>query len=107
MFFDNKKYFEFVDLCRKNDINVPIIPGLKILSSRSQLIALPKIFHIDLPQDLFVELEKCKDDKAVKEIGIKWCIEQSKELKKAKVPCLHYYTMGTSDSTKRVAKEVF
>jgi methylenetetrahydrofolate reductase (NADPH) len=107
MFFDNKKYFEFVDLCRKNDINVPIIPGLKILSSRSQLIALPKIFHIDLPQDLFVELEKCRDDKAVKEIGIKWCIEQSKELKKANVPCLHYYTMGTSDSTKRVAKEVF
>ena len=107
MFFDNKKYFEFVDLCRKSDINVPIIPGLKILSSRSQLIALPKIFHIDLPQDLFVELEKCKDDKAVKEVGIKWCTAQSKELKKAGVPCLHYYTMGTSDSTKRVAKEVF
>ncbi len=107
MFFDNKKYFEFVDLCRKNEINVPIIPGLKILSSKAQLIALPKIFHIDLPQDLFVELEKCKDDKAVKEIGIQWCIEQSKELKKAGAPCLHYYTMGTSDSTKRVAKEVF
>lgn len=107
MFFDNKKYFEFVDLCRKNDIHVPIIPGLKILTSKSQLVALPKIFHIDLPQDMFVELEKCKDDKAVKEIGIKWCIEQSKELKKAGVPCLHYYTMGTSDSTKRVAKEVF
>lgn len=107
MFFDNKKYFEFVDLCRKNDINVPIIPGLKILSSRSQLISLPKIFHIDLPQDLFVELEKCKDDKAIKEIGVKWCIQQSKELKKAGVPCLHYYTMGTSESTKKVAKEVF
>lgn len=107
MFFDNKKYFEFVDLCRKNDINIPIIPGLKILSSRSQLIALPKIFHIDLPQDLYVELEKCKDDKAVKEIGIDWCIQQSKELKKAGVPCLHYYTMGASDSTKRVAREVF
>ncbi|MCD6020001.1 MAG: 5,10-methylenetetrahydrofolate reductase [Bacteroidetes bacterium] len=107
MFFDNKKYFEFVDICRQNDITIPIIPGLKILSSRSQLIALPKIFHIDLPQDLFVELEKCKDDKAVKEIGIQWCIEQSKELKKAGVPCLHYYTMGTSDSTKRVAREVF
>jgi len=107
MFFDNKKYFEFVDLCRKNDINVPIIPGLKILTSKSQLVALPKIFHIDLPQDMYVELEKCKDDKAVKEVGIKWCIEQSKELKKAGVPCLHYYTMGTSDSTKRVAKEVF
>lgn len=107
MFFDNKKYFEFVDLCRKNDIHVPIIPGLKILTSKSQLVALPKIFHIDLPQDMYVELEKCKDDKAVKEVGIKWCIEQSKELKKAGVPCLHYYTMGTSDSTKRVAKEVF
>jgi len=107
MFFDNKKYFEFVDLCRKNEINVPIIPGLKILTSKSQLVALPKIFHIDLPQDMYVELEKCKDDKAVKEVGIKWCIEQSKELKKAGVPCLHYYTMGTSESTKRVAKEVF
>lgn len=107
MFFDNKKYFEFVDTCRKNDINVPIIPGLKILSSRSQLVALPKVFHIDLPQDLFVELEKCKDDKAVKQVGIEWCIAQSKELKAAKVSCLHYYTMGTSESTKRVAKEVF
>src|SRR6201988_1633020 len=107
MFFDNKKYFEFVDTCRKNDINVPIIPGLKILSSRSQLVALPKIFHIDLPQDLFVELEKCKDDKAVKQVGIEWCIAQSKELKAANVACLHYYTMGTSESTKRVAKEVF
>lgn len=107
MFFDNKKYFEFVELCRQNGINVPIIPGLKILSSRKQLIALPKVFHIDLPQDLFVELEKCKDDKAVKEVGVKWCIQQSKELKKAGVPCLHYYTMGTSESTKRVAKEVF
>lgn len=107
MFFDNKKYFEFVDLCRKSGINVPVIPGLKILSSRSQLIALPKIFHIDLPQDLYVELEKCKDDKAVKEVGIKWCIQQSQELKKSGVPCLHYYTMGTSDSTRRVAKEVF
>lgn len=107
MFFDNKKYFEFVEACKKNDINVPIIPGLKILSSRSQLVALPKIFHIDLPQDLFVELEKCKDDKAVKQVGIEWCIAQSKELKAAKVSCLHYYTMGTSESTKRVAKEVF
>ncbi len=107
MFFDNKKYFDFVDLCRQNGINVPIIPGLKILSSRKQLIALPKVFHIDLPQDLYVELEKCKDDKAVKEVGVKWCIQQSKELKKAGVPCLHYYTMGTSESTKRVAKEVF
>lgn len=107
MFFNNQKYFEFVEECRKNDIHVPIIPGLKILSSRKQLIALPKVFHIDLPQDLYVDLEKCKDDKSVKEVGIEWCIQQSRELKKAGVPCLHYYTMGTSESTKRVAKEVF
>jgi len=107
MFFDNKKYFEFVENCRKNDIHIPIIPGLKMLSSRKQLVGLPKVFHIDLPQDLYVELEKCKDDKQVKEVGIQWCIQQSKELIKAGVPCLHYYTMGTSESTKRVAQEVF
>ena len=102
-----EKYFEFVDVCKQNGINVPIIPGLKIFSSKKQLTALPKIFHIDIPQPFYEELEKCKDDKQIKEVGIKWCIEQSKELKKANVPCLHYYTMGTSDSTKRVAKEVF
>jgi len=107
MFFDNKKYFDFVDLCRKNDINVPIIPGLKILSNRKQITTLPKIFHIDIPQAFYEELEKCKDDKQIKEVGIKWCIEQSKELVKANVPCLHFYTMGASESTKAVAKEVF
>jgi methylenetetrahydrofolate reductase (NADPH) len=107
MFFDNRKYFDFVDLCRKNGINVPIIPGIKILTGKKQLTALPKIFHIDLPQPFFEELEKCKDDKAVKQVGIEWCIQHSKELLKANVPCLHYYTMGTSETTKAVAKEVF
>jgi methylenetetrahydrofolate reductase (NADPH) len=107
MFFDNKKYFDFVDLCRKNGINVPIIPGLKILSSKKQITTLPKIFHIDIPQPFYEELEKCSTDKQVREAGVKWCIEQSKELVKAKVPCLHFYTMGTSDSTRAVAKEVF
>jgi len=107
MFFDNKKYFDFVDLCKKNGINVPIIPGLKILSTRKQITTLPKIFHIDIPQPFYEELEKCKDDKAVKEAGIKWCIQQSKELVKANVSCLHFYTMGTSEATKAVAKEVF
>ena len=107
MFFDNKKYFDFVELCRKNGITVPIIPGLKILTSKSQITTLPKIFHIDIPQAFYEELEKCKDDKAVREVGIKWCIEQSKELVKANVPCLHYYTMGASETTKAVAKEIF
>jgi methylenetetrahydrofolate reductase (NADPH) len=107
MFFDNKKYFDFVDLCRANGINVPILPGLKILSSRKQITSLPKIFHIDIPQPFYEELEKCKDDKEIKQAGIKWCIEQSKELVKANVPCLHFYTMGTSEATKAVAREVF
>jgi methylenetetrahydrofolate reductase (NADPH) len=107
MFFDNKKYFEFVDLCRKNGVTVPIIPGLKILSSKKQITTLPKIFHIDIPQPFYEELEKCKTDAQVKEVGLQWCIEQSKELVKANVPCLHFYTMGASEATKRVAKEVF
>ncbi len=107
MFYDNQKYFDFVDLCRKSGINVPIIPGLKILSSKKQIVSLPKIFHIDIPQPFYEELEKCKDDKQIKEAGIKWCIQQSKELIKANVPCLHFYTMGASESTKMVAKEVF
>lgn len=107
MFFDNQKYFEFVKLCRDSKINVPIIPGLKILSTKAQIKALPKIFKIDIPHDFYEMLEKCKDDKEVKEVGIKWCIQQSKELVKANVPCVHFYTMGTSESTRKVAKEVF
>ena len=107
MFFDNSKYFEFVELCKKNGINVPIIPGLKILSNKAQIKALPKIFKIDIPHDFYEALEKCKDDKAVKEVGINWCIQQSKELMKANVPCIHFYTMGTSEVTRRVAKEIF
>lgn len=107
MFFDNQKYFEFVDLCHKNGITVPIIPGLKILSSKKQIASLPKIFHIDIPQEFYEELEKCKDDKAIREAGIRWCTKQSKELMKANVPCIHFYTMGASDATKQVAKEIF
>lgn len=107
MFFDNAKFFEFVAKCREMGINVPIIPGLKILTQKKQLISLPKIFHIDIPQDLYMAAEKCKTDAEVKEVGIQWCIQQSKELVKANVPCLHFYTMGTSESTRRVASEVF
>lgn len=107
MFFDNKKYFDFVDLCRKNGITVPIIPGLKILSSRKQITALPKVFHIDIPQPFYEQLEICKDDKAIKQVGIEWCIAQSRELIKAGAPCLHFYTMGASEATKAVAKHVF
>lgn len=107
MFYDNQKYFEFVDMCRKNNINVPIIPGLKILTTKGQIKALPKIFKIDIPNDFYEILEKCKDDAEVKKAGIEWCIAQCKELVKANVPCLHFYTMGTSETTRKVAKEIF
>jgi methylenetetrahydrofolate reductase (NADPH) len=107
MFYDNQKYYDFVEQCRKNDINVPIIPGLKILSSKSQIKVLPKIFKIDIPDEFYGILEKCKDDAAVKQAGIEWCIHQCKELVKMNVPCLHFYTMGTSESTRKVAKAIF
>ena len=107
MFFDNKKFFNFVEKCREMGINVPIIPGLKPLATKKQLVALPKIFHIDLPEDLVNAVEACKDDKAVKQVGIEWAIQQSKELKAAGVPVLHYYTMGLSEATKAIASKVF
>jgi len=107
MFFDNQKYFEFEKLCRNGGINVPIIPGLKILSNKKQITALPKIFQCDIPQPFYEELEKCKNDAEIKALGIEWCIQQSKELVKAGIPCLHFYTMGSSDATHAVAREVF
>ncbi len=107
MFFDNSKYFEFLDKCKEMKINVPIIPGLKILTTKKQATLLAKIFKIDIPQALLEQIEKCKNDAEVKEVGIEWCIQQSKELIKHKSPCLHYYTMGTSEATRRVASEVF
>jgi methylenetetrahydrofolate reductase (NADPH) len=107
MFFDNKKYFDFVDLCKQHGVSIPIIPGLKPLATKKQLYALPKIFHIDIPEALSEAAENAKNDEAVKQIGIEWCIEQSKELRKANVPVLHYYTMGKSEATYKIAKEVF
>jgi len=107
MFFDNKKYFDFVKLCRENGIGIPIIPGLKPFATQKQLFALPKIFHIDIPDDLVAQVEKAKNNQEVVQIGIDWCIQQSKELKAAGVPVLHYYTMGKSEATYAVAKEVF
>lgn len=107
MFFDNLKYFEFVKSCRENEIDVPIIPGLKPLTTRKQATILPKTFKIDLPDDLLDEIEKCDSDAKVKEAGIEWCINQSKELMTFGVPCLHYYTMGSPEITRRIASQVF
>lgn len=107
MFFDNKKYFEFVEKCRAADINVPIIPGLKPITTKKQMTFLPSIFHVDMPDDLVDELEKCKDNAAVREVGVDWAIQQSKELKEAGVPCLHYYTMSRSKVTRKIAEALF
>lgn len=107
MFFDNQKYFQFVDKCRAEGINIPIIPGLKPLAVKKQLNALPHRFHVDLPEDLIKAVIACKDNVAVKAVGVEWCIAQSKELMKAGVPFLHYYSMGKSDNIKAIAKAVF
>jgi len=107
MFFDNAQYFEFLKKCKEQNIVVPIIPGLKIITTKKQATILPKIFKIDIPHELLMQIEKCKTDAEVKEAGIEWCINQSKELISAGVPCLHYYTMGTSEVTRRVASKVF
>ena len=107
MFFDNKKYFDFVEKCREAGIHVPIIPGIKPITAKGQVTALPKVFHIDLPEELTDEVEKCRDNASVKEVGIEWCIQQSKELIQFGVPTLHFYSMGKSDPIYRIAKELF
>ena len=106
MFFDNQKFFDFVKKCRENGINVPIIPGLKPITTRKQLSVLPRIFHVDIPTALSEELTRCKNDDDSEKVGTEWLIEQSKELKKFGVPVLHYYTLGKPRVIKNVVKEL-
>lgn len=107
MFFDNQKYFDFVKSCRDIGIEVPIVPGLKPITTKRQITLLPDLFHIDIPEALSTELEKCKDNDAARQVGIEWAIQQSKELIEFGVPTLHYYSMGKSLSVYEVAREVF
>lgn len=107
MFFDNKKFFEFVEKCRSEGITVPIIPGLKPLATKKQLNLIPHRFHVDLPEELILEVIKCKDNDHVREVGIEWCINQSIELQKAGIPVLHYYSMGKSENIRTIASKVF
>lgn len=107
MFFDNQKFFDFVKKCRENDINVPIIPGLKPVSALSQLVNLPKIFHIDLPEDLVEAVQGCKTAKDVKQVGTEFMIKQCKELIDFGVPVLHFYTMGKPEQTRQIAEAIF
>ena len=107
MFFDNQKYFDFVEAAREIGITVPIIPGIKPIAVKRHLQLLPQVFRIDLPQELIEAVDGCKNNKAVRQVGVEWCIQQSKELKDAGVPVLHYYSMGKSDNIKAIAEQLF
>ena len=107
MFFDNEKYYAFVDRCRAEGITVPIIPGIKPIVFKNQLTVLPKIFRSDIPEPFATELRKCKTDDEAKAVGVEWCIQQCKDLIAHGVPSLHFYTMMATDSVYKVAKEVY
>jgi methylenetetrahydrofolate reductase (NADPH) len=107
MFFDNKKYFEYVESCRNAGIHIPIVPGLKPLTKQYQLSSIPRHFYINLPDDLVSAFISAKTMEAKRQVGIEWCVAQSQELKAAGVPCLHYYTMGDVDTIKKIAESVF
>ena len=106
MFFDNQKYFSFVEKCRAAGIEVPIIPGIKPLASKRQMSMLPHKFFVDLPDELASEVMKCKTNADVKALGVEWAIHQSQELIKYGVPVLHYFSMGKSDSIRDIVKVV-
>lgn len=107
MFFDNSKYYAFVDRCRAEGITVPVIPGIKPIVFKNQLTVLPKIFRSEIPEEFASELRRCKDDAEAREAGVEWCIAQCKDLIAHGVPSLHFYTMMASESVYRVAKEVY
>ena len=107
MFFDNRRYFDFVDRCRAAGITVPIIPGIKPLTSLTQQSLLPKTFHIDFPMELAEAFRRCKSNEDVKALGIEWGIAQARELKKAGVPSIHFYSMNASASIEAIAKAVY
>lgn len=107
MFFDNRRYFDFVDRCRDNGINVPIIPGIKPLTTATQLSVLPQVFHVDLPDELVAAVEAAKTKEQVREAGIAWCTRQAEELLDGGVPTLHFYTMGKANPTVEIARRVF
>ncbi|MDF2455005.1 MAG: metF [Cytophagaceae bacterium] len=107
LFYDNSKFFAFEKKCKEMGINIPIIPGLKPLSTRKQLSILPSIFYVNMPDALVKAVNDCTTDEQVRQVGIEWCIQQSKELKAAGVPVLHYYTMGKSEAVYAIAKELF
>ena len=107
LFYDNEKFFDFVSKCRDIGIEVPIIPGIKPITNLRHLSFIPKFFHVNFPEAFSNELEKCKNDEEVKQVGIEWTTAQCKELVKADIPVIHFYTMGKGQAVKNIAKEIF
>ena len=107
MSFDNAKIFAFIDACRALGINIPIVPGIKPFSSKTQLTMLPQIFHVDIPDALVREVERCKDNAAVRQVGVEWAIAQGRELIAKGIPVIHFYTMGKADNIVRILRELF
>lgn len=107
LFYDNQKYFEYVKKVRAAGITVPVIPGLKPISTKKHLSILPHFFKVDLPDDLVKAVIDCKDNEAVRQVGVEWAIAQSKELKAAGAPAIHYYSMGKVDNIKAIAEATF
>jgi methylenetetrahydrofolate reductase (NADPH) len=107
MFFDTKKYTEFVEHCRNKGITVPIIPGLKPITQKKQVSQIPSTFHVDIPEDLYNAIEKCRDDKEAAKVGIEWTTQQCKELLKAGAPCLHFFTMSNSKPIVEIVRALF
>lgn len=107
MFFDNKKYYDFVDRCRRAGINVPIIAGLKPITTMSQLNLLPKVFHVDLPMELATELMKCRTDAEAKQVGVEWCRMQAADLIAHNIPSIHFYSLNATRSVEQVARDVY
>ena len=107
LFYDNRKYFEFVKKVREAGINIPIIPGIKPLRKKSQLTVIPKTFKVDIPDELVQEALKCETDEATEALGTEWCIHQCKELIAHGVPSIHFYSVGAVDSIKQVAKAIY
>jgi len=106
MFFNNSKYFEFVESCRSAGINVPIITGLKPITRGTQVSSLPSIFFTDIPNDLLTEVNRCNNRDDVKRVGVEWTVQQCRELIDFGVPCIHFYTMGDWRTTKAIAEQI-
>lgn len=107
MSFDNRKILSFIERCREYGIGVPVIPGIKPFSTKAQLTLLPQTFHVDLPEELVREVERCDDNRQVREVGVEWAIRQGRELIEAGVPVLHFYTMGKTDNVVKIAEALF